>query len=114
MRISDWSSDVCSSDLPTLWQTAGPRSVQRSTAWLFLMATAFSKTRGLQNLAQPQATQGAWTRACAPASAQPCQAGAQRSEERRVGKECGSTGSYWCAPSHEKKKTKQYKKQSNK
>src|SRR3546814_13720910 len=29
-----------------------------------------------------------------------------RSEERRVGKECASTCRFWCSPEHEKKKNK--------
>src|SRR3546814_16362713 len=62
MRISDWSSDVCSSDLsgpasrrPSPWRRAPPRWPRSATSW--------------------------WLAAVPPASG-------PRSEERRVGKEC--------------------------
>src|SRR3546814_230758 len=33
MRISDWSSDVCSSDLRTVWRLGMPLRMTRSTHW---------------------------------------------------------------------------------
>src|SRR3546814_11072336 len=76
MRISDWSSDVCSSDLPSC--TAQP------------LGRAESKRCG--------------TRCRTSSVASRC-AGrvASRSEERRVGKECVSTCRSRWSPYHSKK-----------
>src|SRR3546814_12668561 len=38
MRISDWSSDVCSSDLPTRYSLADGRRWHLSFAWLLAIA----------------------------------------------------------------------------
>src|SRR3546814_8357652 len=86
MRISDWSSDVCSSDLPHLcrymknmcrWPggTSGHWDVAH---WVISVATT-------------------WIRRFGPITCIPLQA---RSEERRVGKECVSTCRSRWAPSH--------------
>src|SRR3546814_8061179 len=75
MRISDWSSDVCSSDLGDLAEPCactGPRSRRRGAGGL------------------PRALAGG-----------PIAAGARhRSEERRVGKECVSTCRSRWSPYH--------------
>src|SRR3546814_3245749 len=72
LRISDWSSDVCSSDLPS--SSAWPRKSARSCT-------------------SPMSPRSSWTRgSCPPA--------ARRSEERRVGKECVSTCRYRWSPYH--------------
>src|SRR3546814_3411855 len=85
MRISDWSSDVCSSDLSTPGRNtttydrpcAGPpRRGCRSTPTGFASDTRTGRCRGAD---QPQCD---WLR-------QPVHDA--RSEERRVGKECVST-----------------------
>src|SRR3546814_8905865 len=86
MRISDWSSDVCSSDLPTY-------SPRKSTAAagvpLCALLIASLLLAGCIPHSPPPKTGGA-----APPVAQPeskvDQTG-RRSEERRVGKECVST-----------------------
>src|SRR3546814_13739428 len=81
MRISDWSSDVCSSDLQSenalrrsSFSASKPMLVQTSvvTRWVLRHASVGS---------------------------------ANRSEERRVGKECVSTCRSRWSPYHEKKKT---------
>src|SRR3546814_19658768 len=79
MRISDWSSDVCSSDLPSAGPSASPmsRRIRRSRA-------AASRSRGRAAAASPL----------------------RRSEERRVGKECVSTCRSRWSPYHYKKKNK--------
>src|SRR3546814_13443782 len=77
MRISDWSSDVCSSDL-------GCCRWSRSSA----CSTSSVRT----------ATSGPARR---PSSSSP-----RRSEERRVGKECVSTCRSRWSPYHYKKKDK--------
>src|SRR3546814_16118435 len=75
-RISDWSSDVCSSDL-------GGRGRYRSRG-------QGRRGRHRACLDQPGLcrTQACRTRRCSV----PPRAGGGRSEERRVGKECVSTG----------------------
>src|SRR3546814_5932076 len=75
MRISDWSSDVCSSDLH-----AGP--CRGGAAVLF--------RAGRQSLAQPPVV----------TSAAPGDSRILRSEERRVGKECVSTCRSRWSPYH--------------
>src|SRR3546814_1567758 len=98
MRISDWSSDVCSSDLP-----AGTSQD--------VMRTALAKHYGRQQ--QPRAdfsnVQGGSSTAAnfdnvrsgSGSTEAPQMRGASyRSEERRVGKECVRTGSSRGAPRH--------------
>src|SRR3546814_16415570 len=101
MRISDWSSDVCSSDLPAA-----------SLAFSGLVALAVAMGIGrfaftpllpmMQNDAGLALTQGGWL-----ASANylgyligALAAGMLRSEERRVGKECVSTCRSRWLPAH--------------
>src|SRR3546814_11550255 len=83
MRISDWSSDVCSSDLPrhcSRRPRASSASAQRAPCgW----RSAF--TRASTSAARPSA----------------------RSEERRVGNECVSTCRYRWTPYPYKKKGEQ-------
>src|SRR3546814_19487865 len=84
MRISDWSSDVCSSDLPsprTRRRTDPPRSPRWTTA-------PRRRTR------DPRPSARTCGRASRPSP---------RSEERRVGKECVSTCRSRWSPYHEKK-----------
>src|SRR3546814_15838045 len=112
MRISDWSSDVCSSDLQAqigrghelrLAECAGPRSVQALGRHVLLLddfqggeefATEIA-------LAAPEARQGRqrrqeWT----------------RSEERRVGKECVSTCRSRWSPYHKTKQSETRQQQT--
>src|SRR3546814_20419586 len=119
MRISDWSSDVCSSDLPSLpgftFSTPLPRlGVHAGTAadlWHILM----TKVLGFQRFAAAGADWGARVTAQLGHQYASSLYGVHtvgtipldlfngerwwditsylvRSEERRVGKECGSTG----------------------
>src|SRR3546814_12497380 len=86
MRISDWSSDVCSSDLPLTGQI--PLYSTLSLCGATLHEPTFQQ----------------------PTSGQPCHqrpldcpgGGRTRSEERRVGKECVSTCRPWWSPYHYK------------
>src|SRR3546814_13698293 len=98
MRISDWSSDVCSSDLAS----AGPRSAHASDldiigedelsqdlqAFLqfLVLPTGEGELRDRRLVARLAARQ------------------LHRSEERRVGKECVSTCRSRWSPAHYKKK----------
>src|SRR3546814_13060728 len=86
MRISDWSSDVCSSDL-SLHVGAGRRD--QASGRQSKRALADSGQTGLGCLRQARAG-GLWK--------------GFRSEERRVGKECVSTcrSRWW--PYHSKNK----------
>src|SRR3546814_7995071 len=96
MRISDWSSDVCSSDLgvtkPSPVTTIrrivipfvgpcprkGPHQIGRR-------ASIKKASRSLRASARDREAGNAWT---------------ARSEERRVGKECVSTCRYRWSPEH--------------
>src|SRR3546814_7996284 len=77
MRISDWSSDVCSSDLP--WRNLPPAMQTRL------------ESSGLRNGDALWSYQASfeWNQSFEP-----------RSEERRVGKECVSTCRSRWSPNH--------------
>src|SRR3546814_13233126 len=91
MRISDWSSDVCSSDLPrkgddkdqAIAMPVFTRLVSHSRSALYLSPRALL-----------------W---CACADMAPKWGRHARSEERRVGKECVSTCRSRWSPYHYKK-----------
>src|SRR3546814_2350449 len=93
MRISDWSSDVCSSDL-------GPRGSDRRRAWrdgtliaLFLLVIGLPLGAQIVNLeVGPVIVENRAARRMprVPRSLRPLMR-FPRSEERRVGKECVST-----------------------
>src|SRR3546814_3624280 len=85
MRISDWSSDVCSSDLSPNFQT---------DLLSCKLSSAQSEELRCRHLRLPGT---AWTRSSTATSG--------RSEERRVGKECVSTCRARWSTYHEKKKT---------
>src|SRR3546814_9577665 len=100
MRISDWSSDVCSSDLQVLGRTA-----------VGSLGGAAAERAGLPEWAQDVAQLGTEVGlGFLPKSAVRGIPGAQslvgeiptlgRSEERRVGKECVSTFRSRCPPCH--------------
>src|SRR3546814_20083646 len=79
MRISDWSSDVCSSDLPAAsWQvTASGAAIK-----VDFFEQVLRRARSL-GCAPARPTRSRTAEDRSPAEA--------RSEERRVGKECVST-----------------------
>src|SRR3546814_1690282 len=110
MRISDWSSDVCSSDLELL----GTRQ------YVVLVAAQFSEgQQGRDAPGQPQdghhgaqpwsASTHATVRHCSRGTPQRNSLQGTRSEERRVGTECVSTCRSGWSPYHVKK-TKIHKK----
>src|SRR3546814_11550658 len=91
MRISDWSSDVCSSDL----STAGLGT--RST-----VGTAIKANRSAARNSGGKCSSDAWmAMKLSPHMTATEQA---RSEERRVGKECVRTCRSRWSPYHYKKK----------
>src|SRR3546814_3955573 len=83
MRISDWSSDVCSSDL----RVAVERQVQSQVAGLVGEGTLRERRRVVVVPVRAGAALGAG-------------AAGGRSEERRVGKECVSTCRSRWSPYH--------------
>src|SRR3546814_20542441 len=107
MRISDWSSDVCSSDLDTELRAAIGR--EQAGGGQPTPPGASGKTKEVNPVKPPKqrisemktiAEQiAAWeaTRAAKAARQEELMG---RSEERRVGKECVSTGRYRWSPYH--------------
>src|SRR3546814_14074864 len=96
MRISDWSSDVCSSDLQR-------RLLEDEGEILLAVVTAGGVTlpgdAELAGIGRQQPGDQPQHRALAAAGWSE-----QRSEERRVGEECVSTGRSRWSPYHLKKK----------
>src|SRR3546814_20961075 len=94
MRISDWSSDVCSSDLVTAAIAAPLRRLfalddGEGRIDVADVVTALRRVGGIERAAE---------------------VAGERSEERRVGKECGSTSRSRWQPYHYKKQKTDSKK----
>src|SRR3546814_17797809 len=92
MRISDWSSDVCSSDLysgSAFGKYRRRRTVPYCFCWRFGKAERGSHADRTAGSTYPHCN---------------------RSEERRVGKECVSTCRSRWSPYHKKKKKQQNKR----
>src|SRR3546814_20303235 len=108
MRISDWSSDVCSSDLRKRYS----RSNQN------FLGDGQSRREGSRNIGKKQrnccyhrSQTSSATNRKGKAREHSCRWYARhgRSEERRVGKECVSTCRSRRSPYHKKKKKKNKK-----
>src|SRR3546814_17995870 len=97
MRISDWSSDVCSSDLVGRHGDRG-RAEQAALSPAFFTRHTARRAGGTGPDAEPPRHQRL---VC-------------RSEERRVGKECVSTCRSRWSPDHYKKKNRHTTKTYNK
>src|SRR3546814_12593144 len=113
MRISDWSSDVCSSDLDARPLPAPKRTLP---AWRYRYDRQRKGVRGgdaSRKLSKGQdrgaipsnaAAQRNFVAILEPSALRAVGKGdmrlARRSEERRVGKECVSTCSYRWSPYH--------------
>src|SRR3546814_10964138 len=100
MRISDWSSDVCSSDLPVHQLTIGGVPTAECKRCK-LAVRAAGEIEGHCSLAvsalvTAASNLAAWSGFKTARMAKIC----SRSEERRVGKECVSTCRSWWAPYH--------------
>src|SRR3546814_15077892 len=121
MRISDWSSDVCSSDLEGL-EVATANSQQRNLRglhdaevrrsfgqldicplWRIGSACSFKKSAYTSRWPLPLVEA---SRAVLSAKTFATQSSNLRSEERRVGNECVSTCRSGWSPYHENKKKK--------
>src|SRR3546814_13081314 len=104
MRISDWSSDVCSSDLPCrsgetqTWPSDHcdhSRSC-RTFGWSLSTLSSMGRSRGSNiRVSAPRCCRMRWASSAS-----------LRSEARRVGKECGSTCRSRWSPYHKKNKKK--------
>src|SRR3546814_12464274 len=94
MRISDWSSDVCSSDL-------GPLAAMGEAA-----GDLFTPPRVRALLAALTDNSGTIGRAAVEEQLNALTPDERRSEARRVGKECVSTCRSRWSPNHYKKKTR--------
>src|SRR3546814_17572464 len=102
MRISDWSSDVCSSDLQCTgsWDDgAGATGTLRTRRTSALTVISVADQSGPSRVLCPDST-------CRQDGAHLLEVEqvigthglAARSAERRVGKECGSTCRFRCSP----------------
>src|SRR3546814_11630956 len=100
MRISDWSSDVCSSDLASGTATITPESPSLTTGRVNVTYTA-AGCSGADTVTALVTVDGVTLTAKETITVQPAELGGLafvsatpsviRSEERRVGKECVST-----------------------
>src|SRR3546814_18294398 len=97
MRISDWSSDVCSSDLQIIFVTGRGKSALEDHFDISYELESTMKERGksLEAIESIRQKPGSpvYVRQQEPL-------GLGRSEERRVGKECASTCSSRLSPYH--------------
>src|SRR3546814_18268119 len=98
MRISDWSSDVCSSDLGRLRAVLGPGV----WASYLAMESEISPARVADNAPPDQPIAFPWFESREAPMLFRLGGGvfSSSSEERRVGKECVSTCRYRWSPSH--------------
>src|SRR3546814_15541197 len=100
MRISDWSSDVCSSDLLATVDSEWKDDDKRLIVW-----TAPYTGARLEEICQLQAEdvrkeKGVWILDIHGEGERSVKNKASRSEERRVGKECVSTCRSRWSPYH--------------
>src|SRR3546814_17726940 len=107
MRISDWSSDVCSSDLPTAlanFLCGGNSNVRLDGHYdSQRQESAFSGTAAANwRITDQLSTYASFSRGYKAGGFQYDRTGlvANRSEERRVGKECVSKCRFRWWPSH--------------
>src|SRR3546814_4315443 len=100
MRISDWSSDVCSSDLPG--QQRSPSGLKGSGLPEEQAGEFVGAPLGWEALPAPSVAQGSSGKALRHA---PQPSSFRRSEERRVGNECVSTVRSRWSPYHAQKNT---------
>src|SRR3546814_12414836 len=101
MRISDWSSDVCSSDLA---MHSMLRLVESGLGYAVMSYSCVAEQLAqrrmrIWRIVQPTITR---TLVIATSTQRPSTHAVRRSEERRVGKECVSACRSWWTPHHEK------------
>src|SRR3546814_17771326 len=99
MRISDWSSDVCSSDLPI-----GPVAGSQADFVAKMMGAdtiCFDTDKyDIDSMDQAALAKQAQWLMLYPGKPATIEGHCDRSEERRVGKECVSTCRSRCPPNH--------------
>src|SRR3546814_16385215 len=102
MRMSDWSSDVCSSDL-NAWFSPLVRECQRGASLTLVhfggTYATFDLFHGGDRAARTTCSRAADIR--------------RRSEERRVGEECVSQCRYRRSPHHYKKKHNRHRRNTS-
>src|SRR3546814_18202646 len=103
MRISDWSSDVCSSDLDERRDHRRQRESRDRQGHEDPARDDHTEDQAIHRAAL--ASLPVWTSSRIRSVERPAQASA-RSEERRVGKECVSTCRSRWSPYHKKQKKK--------
>src|SRR3546814_18738281 len=110
MRISDWSSDVCSSDLIDLQnlhnrRCSSGRPEARNRSWksrgVSSIHAIITDSNGISLRIKISGSAGETSSFCGPSTFH-----GSRSEERRVGKECVRTFSSQWSPYHYKKNNK--------
>src|SRR3546814_14036719 len=109
MRISDWSSDVCSSDLHQAADDGAAQDGERQNgacADRFFSALGHSAVLATPGDAWPALSRLRLFRTACPTLGWLCHGGT-RSEERRVGKECVSTCRSRWSTDHSKKTVQQ-------
>src|SRR3546814_11373845 len=103
MRISDWSSDVCSSDLKLITERLPETSIVDvlvdATSWADL-SRHFTPLAGTEPRIRDLHHRVVTTLFCYGCNLGPVQTARSRSEERRVGKECVSQCSPRWSPYH--------------
>src|SRR3546814_11875956 len=106
MRISDWSSDVCSSDLEVFAATSADlKQIYAADERAHVEIGTVYPTRDIRGPLYVDALLGKHFALLGSTGT--------RSEERRAGKECVSTCRSRWSPYHEKKKQKQRKCTNN-
>src|SRR3546814_13262633 len=104
MRISDWSSDVCSSDLlerPGACAVVDVPHWAAEWTWLPVAAAAVTERLGATVVSQVSSlVTDPWTATLVHPDRPLEHRSPRRSEERRVGKECVSKGRSRWAPYH--------------
>src|SRR3546814_14758898 len=101
MRISDWSSDVCSSDLAPDGSDKAPIDTpRRAMGDLLGHAVRFGVTGEVMAAGEGIETMLSLRMALPTMPMAAALSAAHRSEERRVGKECVSTCRSRWSPSH--------------
>src|SRR3546814_12999018 len=99
MRISDWSSDVCSSDLPSLTPLRRQCITPHLASARARKETMKAKKTPAKKVVKPKAAAKPVAKKSAAAK-KPAPSKGGRSEERRVGKECVSTCRSRWSPYH--------------
>src|SRR3546814_14792256 len=106
MRISDWSSDVCSSDLPEIRYayTQYYAQIRNSSGTLVNTGDPFYRVTQITTCATAATCAGTANETKVTIAYNNPNRKPSRSEERRVGKECVSTCRSRWSPYHKKKK----------